>query len=276
MKFLNSIITKTTATNLSKRKAKYSGDKPNIENSADLIPSTVSPAKKEETTETICPPRFDKEKKLTRLASGTLCIFQTQKAEEVRREYTAKIKALSAEFDTKKIMLQADIDRMQREHDAEIKNHNSAFDEKLNEERQKSAQLQSQIDELLKKYSDLDSEKRREYEARMNEYENRIRAFEGERQDSVSREAHIIESHKRANLASVFLVIAILIAALGIGFMAGSIINVRRTSAIEQQSVYQLPQTTTSAKKSDSSNVNGESVKKDATKLPVESMTAVE
>ena len=176
---------------------------------------------------------------------------QIKKADEVRRDYTAKIKALSAEFDTKKIMLQADIDRMQREHDIELKNYQAEFNTKLDEEKQKSAQLQSQLDELLQKYADLDEKKRSEYENRMNEYEQRIKQFDVERQDNISREAHIIESHKRANLASVFLVIAILIAALGIGFMVGSVVNVRRTSEIEQQNVYQSQQFTPSTSVTD-------------------------
>ena len=163
---------------------------------------------------------------------------QIKKAEEVRRDYTAKIKAMSAEFDMKKTVLQADIDRMQREHDNEIKATKNEWSAKLEAANDKNVELQKQIDDLLVKYSDLDAQKRNEYEQRINEYESRIKSFDAERQDNISREAHIIESHKRANTASVFLVIAILIASLGIGFMLGSILNVRKTSQIEQQSLY--------------------------------------
>lgn len=157
---------------------------------------------------------------------------QVKKANEVRRDYTAKIKAMSAEFDMKKTILQADIDRMQREHDTELKNFQSELDTRLAEERNKNAELQAQIDELLSKYADLDEKKAKEYE-------NRIKQLEDQNADDLVREGHIIESHKRANTISVFLVVAILIASLGVGFMVGSIVNVRKTSKIEQSQIYQ-------------------------------------
>lgn len=157
---------------------------------------------------------------------------QVKKANEVRRDYTAKIKAMSAEFDMKKTILQADIDRMQREHDAELRNFQSEWDTRLAEEKNKNAELQAQIDDLLSKYADLDEKKSREYESR-------IKQLEDQNADDLVREGHIIESHKRANTISVFLVVAILIASLGIGFMVGSILNVRKTSQIEQKQIYQ-------------------------------------
>lgn len=165
---------------------------------------------------------------------------QVKKAEEVRREYTSKIKSMSSEFDMKTIALKADIEQMQREHDRELQKNQSEWSSKLAEEQKKNEILQQQIDELLGKYSNLNEKTHAEYEKRINDYESRIKSFDVEREDNRSREEHIISSHKRSNLISIFCVIAILIAALGIGFMIGSIINVRKTSQIEQQSLYDV------------------------------------
>lgn len=202
---------------------------------------------------------------------------QIKKANEVRKEYTAKIKTMSAEFDMRKTVLQADIDKMQREHEAEIRDYQAEWNNRLEEEKRKSEQLQGKIDELLTKYSELEEKKSKEYEERIRDYENRISAFDDERKDNVSREAHIIESHKRANTVSIFLVIAILIASLGIGFMIGSIINVRRTSEIERQNVYQSQTTTSDEQEStlipETSTVEGEEVITESTKDSTEEST---
>ena len=202
---------------------------------------------------------------------------QIKKANEVRKEYTAKIKTMSAEFDMRKTVLQADIDKMQREHEAEIRDYQAEWNNRLEEEKRKSEQLQGKIDELLTKYSELEEKKSKEYEDRIRDYENRISAFDDERKDNVSREAHIIESHKRANTVSIFLVIAILIASLGIGFMIGSIINVRRTSEIERQNVYQSQTTTSDEQEStlipETSTVEGEEVITESTKDSTEEST---
>lgn len=204
---------------------------------------------------------------------------QVKKANEVRNDYTAKIKAMAAEFDLKKTVLQADIDKMQREHDAEIRNYQSEWNAKLDEEKRKSKQLQEQIDELLHKYSELDDKKSKEYEERIREYENRINAFDSERKDNVSREAHIIESHKRANTVSVFLVIAILIASLGVGFMIGSIVNVRKTSEIEKQNVYKTQMTTPTVNNNETELIPETSSKEESTtsgKSSTETFSTVE
>lgn len=202
---------------------------------------------------------------------------QIKKANEVRKEYTAKIKTMSAEFDMRKTVLQADIDKMQREHEAEIRDYQAEWNNRLEEEKRKSEQLQGKIDELLTKYSELEEKKSKEYEERIRDYENRISAFDDERKDNVSREAHIIESHKRANTVSIFLVIAILIASLGIGFMIGSIINVRRTSEIERQNVYQSQTTTSDEQEStlipETSTVEGEEVITESIKDSTEEST---
>ncbi len=157
---------------------------------------------------------------------------QIKKADEVRRDYTAKIKAMVAEFDTKRTMLQADIDRLNHEHEMEIEARKTEYNNRLEEERVKSDTLQQQVNELLEKYALLDDKKKNEYAGRISELE-RLSKSKDEDMD------RIVAAHKRSNTITILLVIAILIASLGVGFMFGSIMNVRKTSQIEQQGIYQ-------------------------------------
>lgn len=157
---------------------------------------------------------------------------QVKKANEVRRDYTAKIKAMAAEFDMKKTMLQADIDRMTHEHELALDNSKTEWSLRLEEERNKNKALQGQIDELLEKYATLDEKKKAEYESRVAALEQINKAKSNDIE-------HIVEVHKQSNSITVMLIVAILVAALGTGFMFGSVMNVRKTSQIEQQSVYQ-------------------------------------
>ncbi|MBO5435606.1 hypothetical protein J6A31_07420 [bacterium] len=140
---------------------------------------------------------------------------QVKKANEVRKEYTAKIKAMSAEFDMKKTVLQADIDRMHREHEAELANYQAEWSNKVDYEKTKTSELEQKINDLLQQYADLDAKKSKEYEERMN-------ALKADIETKDINIKHMASMHKRSNIVLIVLVIAIAVAALGIGFMLGT------------------------------------------------------
>ena len=156
---------------------------------------------------------------------------QVKKANEVRRDYTAKIKALAAEAEMKQAMLQADIDRLSREHEVEIENKQNEWANKFAQEKEKSDNLQNKVDELLEKYSQLDDKKGEAYSSRIAELENLVKS----KDDDMDR---IETAHKRSNLITIFLLVAITIAACGIGFMIGTITDVRKQSKTEIDQVY--------------------------------------
>ena len=167
---------------------------------------------------------------------------QTKKAEEVRREYATKIKAMSAEFDMKKTVLQADVDRMRQEHDIEIKKIETEWTKKINEEKSHSEELQKKLDELLDKYADMDANKALEYKKKLEDLQNEKDTWKRHTDD-------IIAAHKKSDnnnfRMSIIVIIAAVIAAIGIGFMCGSIVNIRKTSEIERSNItqnYQLEQ----------------------------------
>ena len=157
---------------------------------------------------------------------------QVKKANEVRRDFTAKIKAMSAEMQMKQTMLQADIDRMNSEHEAALESSRTEWANRIEEERAKSQNLQRQVDDLLEKYAALDDRKKNEYASRISELEMMNKSKDEDME-------HLVEMHKRSNVVTVLLIVAILLAAIGVGFMFGSIMNVRKTSQIEQQGIYQ-------------------------------------
>jgi len=161
---------------------------------------------------------------------------QTKKAEEVRREYATKIKAMSAEFDMKKTVLQADVDRMRQEHDIEISKIEAEWTKKLNEEKSHSDDLQKKLDDLLERFASVDETKTLEYKERMEALENEKETWKRHTDD-------IIAEHKKADNSnfkmSLIVIIAAVIAAIGIGFMFGSIVNIRKTSDIERSRVTQ-------------------------------------
>lgn len=165
---------------------------------------------------------------------------QTKKAEEVRREYATKIKAMSAEFDMKKTVLQADVDRMRQEHDIEISKLEAEWKKKLNEEHAHSEDLQKKVDDLLDRLATVD-------EAKTLEYKERMEALENEKETWKRHTDDIIAEHKKSDNSnfkmSLIVIIAAIIAAIGIGFMAGSIVNIRKSSEIERTRVEQAYQT---------------------------------
>lgn len=161
---------------------------------------------------------------------------QTKKAEEVRREYATKIKAMSAEFDMKKTVLQADVDRMRQEHDIELHKIESDWTKKLREEKSHSEDLQKKLDDLLNRYAEIDANKALEYRDKLEELENEKETWKRHTDD-------IIAEHKKSEDSnfkmSIIVIIAAVIAAIGIGFMCGSIVNVRKTSEIERSNIAQ-------------------------------------
>lgn len=160
---------------------------------------------------------------------------QFNKAEEVRREYASKIKALSAEFESKTASLQADVNKMRIDHDNEIRLRTNDFDEQLAAERDKTAAVQAQLDGLLAKYATLEVEKNAEYA-------DRIKRLKDENDSYKDEIEHMVTVHKRSSKIAIYATIAAVIAAIGIGFMCGSVMNVRRASKAEQDAISKVQQ----------------------------------
>ena len=132
---------------------------------------------------------------------------QTDRADNVRRELTAKLESLTADFNAMKTRLSTELEETKRK-DSEVIQHNEATYNK------KIADMQSNIDSLLAKYADLDEQKKQEYESRLH-------VLERDKHDLQDQVDHIISVHKRSNIIMVALTIIAVITAAAIGIIVG-------------------------------------------------------
>lgn len=147
-------------------------------------------------------------------------LSQKNKADEVLKEYTEKMKNLSAEFDLKVRSLQTDLAKMERDNEAKLQNKDDEWSAKLDDANDRNKELQDQLDRLLDKYSRLDEFKDQEYQARLQTLQNEKTVME-------SQYNHVVSVHKKNNTVSALLVVAIAIVMLASGFIIGSFINIK-------------------------------------------------
>lgn len=146
---------------------------------------------------------------------------QTDRADKILAEQTAKIHAMTEEYTAKRKDLQADVERIRKENDVRIAEMKRDNEDKLARVENEKAQLQQQIASLLDDYKELDAKKAQEYESRLSEMRSEIANWEDKCE-------HVISVHKRSNLMSVFFIVAAVIAALTIGFIGGEYTNTNR------------------------------------------------
>ena len=156
---------------------------------------------------------------------------QARRSDEVRREYAAKLQTMASEFESQKQILLSDLERTRADSDAMNEKVRRDSMDHIAQEKEKSAKLQKQLDELLAKYADLDKTKNEEFAKRIADMERINKSKDAEIQ-------HVMDSNKRSNSLAAFFVAAIAVAAVGVGFMIGSVFNVRNTATIEQQGIY--------------------------------------
>ena len=154
-------------------------------------------------------------------------LAQSEKADMVLAEQTAKIAALTEEYNQKKVDLRDEIERLRAENERQVADLNRSADDRVAKVEAEKAALELRVNDLLQQYSTLDERKNKEYEDRMLAAKNEVAAWE----DKCN---HMMEVHKRSNLVSGFLVIAGLIAALAIGFIGGEYINVNNNAKRQQ------------------------------------------
>lgn len=155
---------------------------------------------------------------------------QSQQADKVLAEQTAKIQSLSEEYRQKREGLLEELENQKRENAqklAMLKEDNDRERARMTSEREA---LERKYDELLQRYQDLDATKEKEFESRFAE-------MRGQNDSLEERNDHLMEVHRRSNLISTFFMIAIAIAMLAIGFIAGEYINTRNRTALEQQKI---------------------------------------
>lgn len=164
--------------------------------------------------------------------SNTLAeeLRQTERADKVLAEQTAKIQSLSEEYRQKREGLLEEIETMKRENAAKIAAMKESHEQDMANAADEKAAMQERYDKLLDKFKTLDADKEKEFQARFEEMRDLNDALE-------DRCDHLMEVHRRSNLVSTFLIIAIAIATLAIGFIGGAYVNTQQRTALEQQTI---------------------------------------
>lgn len=136
---------------------------------------------------------------------------------EVVAEYTARMDALSKEFEAKKVSFESEIAELNRLHALDLDNKEKETERRLNEAHKITDEVRSMLTEANRRYYDLDVKKEEEYKARLE-------ALQQDKQMLSERMSAIMDSNKSSNKVSSYLVIAITVAALCIGTIAGGFI----------------------------------------------------
>lgn len=163
---------------------------------------------------------------------------QSEKADMVLAEQTAKIHALTDEYAAKRRELQDDIEQLRNENKAKLEAMRNDCNNDIARIEADKESLSQMYDKLLEKYNNLDEKKDKEYQARMGELRDELEAW-SEKYD------HIVDVHKNNNKIATFCVIAAVIAALAIGFIGGEFTNSKRDVNQQIQQIQQQYDTNT-------------------------------
>lgn len=144
---------------------------------------------------------------------------QSNRADEVLEEQTKKIQNLKEQFDSQKKALEADIQRIREDAQRRYADAQAHADEMLNREKAHSAELQRQLSELREQNAQIYQQAKEEYAHQLNEKDSQIQALN-------DRNDEMFESHKRSNRMTMYLVIAIALCAVCIGFIGGTYIRI--------------------------------------------------
>lgn len=164
---------------------------------------------------------------------------QKVKADTVLAEQTEKIRNLQAGWDAERQSLQAELEKMRRDNTAHISDLQARCDEQLARERDRNNELQRQLDAMRQSNENIYKAAREEYAHQIQEKNNEVAALH-------DRLGEAAEQHRRSNKLATYLVIAISICAIGIGFILGTYIRLGNdVKTIQQQSVQEYNQNAT-------------------------------
>ena len=143
------------------------------------------------------------------------------KVNELHSKYVSQIKAISTEHEAKTKALEREVADLNRQNESLIAGYEKRYKDKVAEGDERAANLERQLKDLTDRYCTLDEKKEAEYGAR-------IAALERERDVWKSELDNLAEAHRKTGKISTFLLIAILIASLAIGFIIGSFVSSKK------------------------------------------------
>ena len=157
---------------------------------------------------------------------------QKQKADVVLAEQTEKIRNLQAGFDAERQSLQAEIETIRKDNTARIAEIKGHSEEVVAREKERNEDLQRQIDILRDQNEKI-------YEKAKDECAHQLAEKQGEIAALHDRLGEAAELQKRHSRIATYLVVAIAICTIGIGYIFGTFVSVNRDVKTQQQTMTQ-------------------------------------
>lgn len=157
-------------------------------------------------------------------------LSQSEKADAVMAEYTAKVQHLTADFDARRQLLFAEVEQLKRKYADDLQAKDEEYRERLIRAKDENDTLQRRLDDAVGEIARLDDKKEAEYRARMDD-------LIGEREAMSQKYEHLADMQKKGSILVVTFATVGVITALVIGFVAGEFVNIKRFSTENQSKI---------------------------------------
>lgn len=145
-------------------------------------------------------------------------LAQQEKADKVLAEYTEKLRAKDAEFEAHTRMLEQEVANDKKDMQKQIAEYKAECVSKVEDVKKQKDEVQSKLDELIEQYAQIEERKGREYEARLAQAKDEAEAWS-------DKYDYLAAAHKKNNIFIVALAAVGVIAALAIGVLVGTNMN---------------------------------------------------
>ena len=145
-------------------------------------------------------------------------LAQQEKADKVLAEYTEKLRAKDAEFEAHIRMLEQEVANDKKDMQKQIAEYKAECASKVEDVKKQKDEVQAKLDELMEQYTQIDERKGREYEARLAQAKDEAEAWS-------DKYDYLAAAHKKNNIFIVALAAVGVIAALAIGVLVGTNMN---------------------------------------------------
>lgn len=155
---------------------------------------------------------------------------QREKSDSITAEFTDRIKTITAEAENRRAALVGDMQEMEAKHAAKLREMESEYGKNVASLREANAALQSQIETLLKQVGNMDA-------AKEKEYEGRVKSLKLEVEAANERYNNAMGMQRKSNFIVGLLCAVAIAAAIAVGFIVGTLTNVRSESSRNQANV---------------------------------------
>lgn len=145
-------------------------------------------------------------------------LAQQEKADKVLAEYTEKLRAKDAEFEAHTRMLEQEVANDKKDMQKQIAEYKAECAAKVEDIKKQKDDVQATLDALMEQYTQIDERKGREYEARLAQAKDEAEAWS-------DKYDYLAAAHKKNNIFIVALAAVGVIAALAIGVLVGTNMN---------------------------------------------------